>query len=134
MTLTPLFDWTPLNTQKWLAWLSTLLNIANSCLGPGQTWQNFSPLAQGGPGTRLPTTNYTNDTSRPIVIEVTCSESGYPYFVVEKIINYEVIAFDTIDTEVGGTYYHAATLVVPPGATYQIAVGQATLYTWWELR
>ena len=130
MTLTPLFDWTPLNAQKWLAWLSTLLNIANSCLGPGQTWQNMT-------GARAVDVLYTNTTSRPIVAEVTAQtpvESGNLFFEVAVYLNGSVLLIDVIPTFGGGQYYHAATIVIPPGATYQVFMSLASLYLWWELR
>jgi hypothetical protein len=116
----------PLNNSRWKGWFTKLQAMVNGCFGPGQVWQNMTSSRAVGQA-------YTNNTLRPIMAEVTVVESGYTYFVVTKKVNGNEVSHDTIATIIGGTYYHAATLVVPPGATYEITVSQAALYEWWEL-
>jgi len=134
----PLFHGDP--TQKGFqaviddgSWLSWLKAIWAGLFGINQTWQNKSPTAQGGDNSRTVSTPYTNNTSKPIAVKITVESGGTgnilitPY-VGGQQIGYKVVhdltafAFDTVD------------LIVPPGATYEVIVGNATIYLWWELR
>jgi len=111
-------------------WWTKLVDIANGCLGPGQTWQNMT-------ATRASGVTYTNTTSRPIVAEVTAQtalEPGNTYFEVVVKLNGSVLTIDLISVLAGGQYYHAAMIVIPPGATYEVDISLASLYLWWELR
>lgn len=95
--------------------------ISSSLFGISQTWQNVT-------GSRSLGTNFTNSTSRPIMVTIFATQVGSSFTNI--IVNGVVAAQAQASTSVEGVNVAA---VVPPGAVYSVSTGN-TLSYWAELR
>ena len=99
-------------------------------IGISQTWQNFTSSRALG-------TTYTNSTGRPIMIAVTAYNiGGSGDKAISFYINGSVVMVNGSFSSTG-TPYQSGSLIIPNGATYQVATTGAvtlTLSAWWELR
>lgn len=95
-------------------------------LGYGQTWQNLT-------GSRAAGTTYYNTTGRPIVVSVNGnSQNQNPsIFITVNGILVSGSGFNLPTGAVGGTH---ASAIVPPGASYSVALGNNAISGWNELR
>lgn len=97
---------------------------AMSSLGYGQTWQNLT-------GSRALSTTYYNTTGRPIKVAVrsTTVNAGVS---VTFLINGGAVQYHVV----GGAETKGFTVseIVPPGASYSVAMTSAAIQTWFELR
>jgi lysophospholipase L1-like esterase len=93
-------------------------------VGDGQTWQDVT-------ASRVAGTTYTNSTGRPITLSVynAASASGSFSLTVAGIV---IGIFQTNNTTPGASGQLFG--VVPPGATYLVAVSGMTIGRWSELR
>jgi hypothetical protein len=127
----------------WRIWFDRLVGTVNGlittvagCFGPGQTWQNFSPAGQGGPGGRLLGTQYANSTGRPIWVKVTAMSTypGNSSYGLEEYVDGNIVG-NSNHTQFSYGYLVTSNIIVPPGKTYQVnGQGYYALYYWWELR
>lgn len=88
-------------------------------IGDGQTWQIVTASRAFG-------TTYTNSTSKPIMVYITCSGSGINTITVGGVA---IGSFQANASAVNSN----ASFIVPIGATYVVSTG-ATLSKWSELR
>jgi hypothetical protein len=98
-------------------------SAAAATFGFGQTWQNMTSA-------RAASTDYTNSTSRPIQVAVTCPASGTAGSLDLYISGLIVSTFNNANTSAVGT----VSAVVPVGATYKVVVGAGAISRWMELR
>lgn len=98
---------------------------ADSVVGVGQSWQDVT-------GARLASTNYTNTTSRPIVVSVIPGDA---------LRNELLLAVSGVEVQrmaiASGSVHQAissVTAIIPPGATYMISLGSGSISKWSELR
>lgn len=97
---------------------------SGNAFGIGQTWQNMFSV-------RLKNTDYTNDTSKPIMLEVSANDArgGSNLSSVNVIIDGLAMPMDR-----AGTIYRS--VIIPAGSTYRVAmeVNNDRVLTWWEFR
>lgn len=117
----------PVTNITTLNGVDTNTNVASltaSAFGSGQSWQDVTV-------SRAAVTVYTNSTSRPIMVVANFTEgnsSGDKFFTVNGV------ALPYVEQPGAGTYVNICYCVVPPGHTYQLTLGSATLTKWTELR
>jgi len=110
---------------------ATAQSTANSALsqafGSGQSWQNLTSV-------RAPGTTYTNSTSRPIEVRVSCIAAINAYGILAPTVN--GVALPTTSSLSGGAggIPCATSFAVPPGQTYSVAVTAGSYSSWAELR
>ena len=80
----------------------------------GQTWQDVT-------SSRLPSTNYTNTTGRPIQVAVTIAISTTATFTIDGFVRGQ-----------GASNNNVISFIIPPGSTYSSTVFGS--YLWHELR
>jgi hypothetical protein len=89
--------------------------------GQGQVWTNVT-------GSRLPSTNYTNLTNRPIMVNVIRSSTGSSSFSL--IVGGITVGNSNTTT---ASPQLAQSAVVPVGAAYSVTVSGCTITSWLEL-
>jgi hypothetical protein len=98
-------------------------SAAAATFGFGQTWQNMTSA-------RAASTDYTNNTSRPIQVAVTCPAAGSAGSLDLYVSGVVISRFNNANTSAVGT----VSAVVPVGATYKIVLGAGAIAFWMELR
>lgn len=106
-------------------------NALNAGIGVNQTWQNVS-------GSRAFSTDYTNNTSKPIFVKVTIySTGGVSAFSLDGYVN-GVLIGATTSYAANANYQICLDLIVPVGSTYKFLTsgtgGTPTIRVWAELR
>ena len=99
-----------------------LLSNIQPAIGVGQTWQEFTVPSQRTDGV-----NYTNDTGRPICVNIRLARDDG---VIELWVDGFMLG------KIGDTAGPAAislNIIVPAGSTYRAEIDGATLF-WYELR
>ena len=110
------------NGSMWGGWLSSHLPSTYSKLGMGQTWQNVT-------GSRTINTIYTNNTGRPIQLNIVLTTSGFGAFISMLVGGEAIIGY--IPNGLATSFQ----VIVPTGATYSVpAAGVLAINTWQELR
>lgn len=102
---------------------------AMASIGYGQTWQNLT-------GSRAFTTTFTNTTGKPIMVEVTATNSTAVSSTLQFIVNGVATGVGTSAPPTIGLFVSAPPTIVPHGHTYSVAIlgGAPTLSSWQELR
>ena len=107
--------------------------LVNPLIGVGQSWHDVT-------GVRFITTEYTNDTDKPITVNISVFTSGWSQSDRDEQY-YHLIVNDMIIAQVGvaggmGAPYSCMTGIVPPDARYKIvSVGNVHgIKRWVELR
>jgi len=91
-------------------------------LGVGQTWQDMS-------GSRVEATNYTNDTGRPIMVNIVVNPNTSPSnFLVDGVVVAISLGVNT------STERHSMSALVPNGSVYQLVNDADGVFAWAELR
>lgn len=88
----------------------------------GTVWNNVT-------GSRALNTNYTNNYSYPIMISCYGNGAGQSY--IEIYVNGSSVYKNNAQWNGAGAV-PGGCLIIPPGATYQVAMG-SSLNSWWEL-
>lgn len=103
----------------------TALGIGD--IGVGQSWQNVT-------SERVLGTNYTNTTGRPIQVAAQAGPVSQANAALTVYVN--SVGLFTAYAAAANSYIGCANVIIPPGATYRIAMslGSASLTNWSELR
>jgi hypothetical protein len=99
--------------------------VGGGVLGVGQTWQYMHTTT----GLRASGVTYTNDTSKPIIVNVQYTGTGLISLYI-NVDDLQVQRFTSITDNTSAT----VSAVVPVGSTYKIGNTGGTLYIWIELR
>jgi hypothetical protein len=101
-------------------------NVKSGVLGAGQTWQQ---------PTRALGTTYTNSTGKAIALSMWGASNG-TYLAFQLTVNGVAVLNGAISPNVVGGTCGIYNAIIPPGATYSIAInnGVGTLTDWRELR
>lgn len=96
-------------------------------LGVGQTWQNLTSSRSLG-------TTYTNNTGKPIMVNVNCT--GQPNHCRMRLrVDNVVVGEGGVTSLASGAMYPTVSAIVPNGSTYKAEnVLGASLQNWAELR
>jgi hypothetical protein len=103
--------------------VATTAFVQAATFGLGQTFTNVT-------GSRSAGTTFTNSTAKPIVVyvmAVTTAANGYVTAQINSIV--VCLSAQALNASSVGL-----SIVVPPGATYVVTVGSATISTWYEYR
>lgn len=98
-------------------------------LGVGQTWQDVTSSRTSG-------TTYTNNTGKPIMVNVVSDQGSFFSATLTADISGVVFVIGTDSNSDGGTR-SAGSVIVPAGATYKITAsgsGVSGITSWVELR
>lgn len=101
-----------------------IANVQSWMFGIGQSWQNVT-------SSRSLNTTYTNSTGRPIVLNITARD--YQKSSLISVTTQGVTFRIGADSHPYDTYA-AGSVIIASGATYSIAIDNASLETWHELR
>lgn len=93
-------------------------------LGVGQTWQNVT-------ASRAASTDYTNNTGKPIVVHVYGQASATSTNISLLVDGLLISQFNTTSA---ATDRYTVSAVVPPGSVYRVTVTSFTISMWAELR
>ena len=106
------------------AWAEPAPVYPETGLGSGQTWQDMS-------ASRTWSTNYTNTTGKPIIVNVAVINTAAAAQWIRLYIGGVLI-------DAGGAYaggqVKSVSCVVPAGETYQVTRSAGAVYYWNELR
>jgi hypothetical protein len=106
----------------------TVANLATDAkpVGAGQTWQNLT-------ASRAINVTYTNDTGRPIMVNITGAFTVNQY--VEILIGGSVVVAKAAwDSLASGRVWGTVSAIVPAGNTYQATSTGLNTMSWAELR
>jgi hypothetical protein len=106
----------------------TVANLATAAkpVGAGQTWQNMT-------SSRSLNVTYTNDTGRPIMVNITGAFTVNQY--VEILIGGSVVVAKAAwDSFASGRVWGTVSAIVPAGNTYQATSTGLNTMSWAELR
>ena len=106
----------------------TVANLATAAkpIGEGQTWQNMT-------ASRSYNVTYTNDTGRPIMVNIMVAVTVNQY--VEILIGGSVVVSKVQwDSFASGRVWGTASAIIPAGNTYQAVSTGTNSMTWAELR
>jgi hypothetical protein len=97
-------------------------------LGVGQTWQNVT-------GSRTSGTTYTNNTGKPIMVNVRATQAGISRSTLTANVGGVSFMIGNDENSSGGATA-VASVLIPTGATYSITVGSnsSSIQQWVELR
>lgn len=104
---------------------SSTQTTAGNVLGINQTWQSLT-------GSRALATNYTNSTSKPIMVSVIAgptTASGDIQFLIDGTVTQR--QYTNPDSS---SLVLAVWGIVPPGSTYRVNTTNLALTDWAELR
>ena len=99
-------------------------SLAATALGWQQTWQDVK-------SSRIVATNYTNNTGRPITVNVSVQHNDGAVGI-DLLVNSVPVASIFGDVGAGGKVVGLLSAIVPEGATYRISGG--VIINWAELR
>lgn len=102
--------------------IATTEFVANTVVGVGQTWQDFTASRSVG-------TTYTNSTGRPIMVSVS--------LVATNVTNTGSILIGGVSVAsqgLGNGLSNTWSLIVPAGSTYRVNTTNQSILIWSELR